>query len=178
MARRGKSGTESLTPFPVFPRLQRHVGRRFSWNSLRSIGRFPDRILFCVASKHYRTLVFAFDETPGGPGNHRRPALNGEKVEQAFKKEEEAIQRFTIHLNAMMTGIVVGLLCGVGLFLATILLVLKGGPHPGEHLRLLWQYFPGYSVTVAGSFVGFLYGALVGFLCGWVIGSVYNKLAR
>ena len=99
-------------------------------------------------------------------------------MEQAFKKEEEAIQRFTIHLNAMMTGIVVGLLCGVGLFLATILLVLKGGPHPGEHLRLLWQYFPGYSVTVAGSFVGFLYGALVGFLCGWVIGSVYNKLAR
>ncbi len=95
-----------------------------------------------------------------------------------MKTEEEAIERFTIRLNAIMTGMVVGLICGAGLFIATILLVLKGGPNPGPHLRLLGQYFPGYSVTVAGSFLGFLYAGVVGFVCGWVIGRLYNKLAR
>jgi hypothetical protein len=99
-------------------------------------------------------------------------------MEPAVRTEDEAIERFTIRLNAMMTGIVVGLICGIGLFLATILLVLKGGPNPGPHLSLLAQYFPGYSVTVAGSFLGFLYAGIIGFLCGSVIGGVYNKIAR
>lgn len=99
-------------------------------------------------------------------------------MEPAVRTEEEAIERFTIRLNSMMMGIVVGALCGVALFLATILLVLKGGPNPGRHLSLLAQYFPGYSVTVAGSFLGFLYAGIIGFLSGSIIGGVYNKLAR
>jgi hypothetical protein len=99
-------------------------------------------------------------------------------MESVHKNQEEAIERLTIRMNAMMTGLVIGLICGAGLFLATIWLVLKGGPNPGAHLRLLGQYFPGYSVTFAGSLIGFLYAALVGFASGWMIGSVYNKLAK
>jgi hypothetical protein len=99
-------------------------------------------------------------------------------MEPTYRSEEKAIEQFTIRLNAVMTGIVIGILCGTILFLATIFLVLKGGPNPGYHLRLLAQYFPGYSVTIGGSFLGFLYGGLVGFICGWFIGSVYNRFAR
>lgn len=99
-------------------------------------------------------------------------------MEPVYRSEEKAIEKTTIRLNAMMTGIVVGVLCGAIFFLATIFLVLKGGPNPGPHLRLLGQYFPGYTVTLGGSILGFFYGGIVGFVCGWFIGSVYNRLAR
>jgi hypothetical protein len=93
-------------------------------------------------------------------------------------KEEELITSAVVRLNAGFLGLVAGLLFGFGLFIATIWLVLKGGPHPGAHLRLLSQYFPGYSVTFLGSFIGFLYAFLVGFIGGSIVGFVYNKLAR
>lgn len=81
-------------------------------------------------------------------------------------------------MNATMIGLVFGLLCGVVLFLATIWLVLKGGPNQGAHLGLLSQYFPGYDVTFVGSFIGFIYAFLVGFLSGALLGAVYNRLAK
>jgi hypothetical protein len=93
-------------------------------------------------------------------------------------KEEEVIERVIVRLNAVLTGVVLGLLCGIGLFLATIWLVIKGGPHPGVHLILLSQYFPGYSVSVLGSLVGFLYAFLIGFVTGGFLGFVYNRIAR
>jgi len=79
-------------------------------------------------------------------------------------------------LNARAWGITVGLLMGGGLFLATIILVLKGGPNPGPHLSLLRIYFPGYRVTMLGSFVGFVYAFVVGYALGRLIGTVYNRL--
>lgn len=81
-------------------------------------------------------------------------------------------------MNGTMIGLVLGLLCGAVLFLATIWLVLKGGPNPGAHLGLLSQYFPGYDVTFVGSLIGFMYGFLAGFPSGALLGAVYNKLAK
>lgn len=83
-----------------------------------------------------------------------------------------AIQR----LNERAWGIAVGLLGGVGLFVATNVLVLKGGPNVGQHLGLLSQYFPGYRVTFLGSLVGFVYMFVLGYVLGRLIGSVYNRL--
>lgn len=71
-----------------------------------------------------------------------------------------------------------GLLLGGGLFLATNFLVLKGGADVGRHLRLLSVFFPGYSVTFAGSLIGFVYAFVLGYALGRVIGSVYNRLGR
>jgi hypothetical protein len=65
---------------------------------------------------------------------------------------------------------------GSVLFLATIYLVIKDGPDAGAHLWLLSHYFPGYGVTVAGSFVGFGYGFLVGFVAGWLTAWIYNRV--
>jgi len=79
-------------------------------------------------------------------------------------------------LNARAWGITVGLLLGGGLFLATLILVVKGGPNPGQHLALLRIYFPGYRVTLPGSFVGFIYAFVVGYALGRLIGTVYNRL--
>lgn len=93
-------------------------------------------------------------------------------------KEEELITSAVVRLNAAFLGVVAGLIFGLGLFIATNWLVLKGGPHPGAHLRLISQYFPGYSVTFIGSLVGFIYAFFVGFIGGSIVGVVYNKLAR
>jgi hypothetical protein len=87
---------------------------------------------------------------------------------------DQAIRR----LNARAWGISVGLICGLGLFLATNLLILRGGPNVGQHLGLLRAYFPGYSVTFVGSLVGFVYTFVIGSGLGRVVGTVYNKLVE
>lgn len=94
------------------------------------------------------------------------------------RKEEELITSAVVRLNAAFLGLVAGLIFGLGLFIATNWLVLKGGPNPGAHLILLSQYFPGYSVTFFGSLVGFIYAFFFGFIGGSIVGVVYNKLAR
>jgi hypothetical protein len=90
--------------------------------------------------------------------------------------EEKNIEKAVMVLNAKLLGILLGFLCGFGLFLATIFLVIKGGQHVGEHLVLLRNFFPGYRVTLAGSVIGFFYGFVTGFLVGLVVGAVYNKI--
>jgi hypothetical protein len=81
-------------------------------------------------------------------------------------------------MNALMTGLVLGLLFGFILFVATLWLVIRGGESPGQHLALLAQYFPGYKVTFVGSLVGFFWAFLTGFFSGLLIGTIYNKIAR
>lgn len=90
---------------------------------------------------------------------------------------DPAFQATLLRLNARAWGIAVGLAFGGGLLLATLFLVIKGGPDVGAHLKLLGQFFPGYSVTVLGSFVGFVYGFVLGYALGRLIGVVYNRVA-
>lgn len=81
-------------------------------------------------------------------------------------------------LNERAWGVTMGLLMGLGLFLATNVLVVKGGPNPGPHLSLLKVYFPGYRVTFFGSLIGFVYAFVIGYALGRLIGLVYNKLVK
>lgn len=99
-------------------------------------------------------------------------------TDESTATEQESIEVAIRRLNARAWGITGGLLLGLGLFIATIVLVLKGGPEPGRHLNLLANYFPGYRVSVIGSFVGFIYAFVLGYGCGRVVGSVYNRLVR
>jgi|SRR5512138_1152232 hypothetical protein len=87
------------------------------------------------------------------------------------------VQASLLRLNARAWGISTGLLLGGGLFLATIFLVIRGGPNLGQHLSMLRVFFPGYSVTWIGAFVGFIYAFVLGYGLGRIIGSVYNRLA-
>jgi hypothetical protein len=91
--------------------------------------------------------------------------------------EQERLFKGTLLLNAKAFGLVLGLLFGIIIFMATNWLVLKGGSQVGPHLQLLSQYFIGYRVTFWGSFIGFAYGFALGTLSGAFIGWVYNKIA-
>ena len=91
---------------------------------------------------------------------------------------EEELNRAILRLNERAWGIAVGALLGVGLFLATIILVIKGGENVGQHLGLLSNYLPGYRVTFLGSFVGFVYLFVIGYVLGRIIGATYNLLVK
>jgi hypothetical protein len=98
-------------------------------------------------------------------------------VTDRLTPQEEVVLRNTLlRANEQGWGIAIGLLLGVGLFLATTVLVVKGGPHPGPHLGLLGIYFPGYSVTWLGSFIGFVYAFVVGYAIGRTVATIYNRL--
>jgi hypothetical protein len=88
--------------------------------------------------------------------------------------EIDEVSRAVARIQTGVLALTSALIGGIGLFVITAWLVIKGGPRVGEHLRLLGQYFVGYSVTWTGSVVGLFYGALVGGLVGWAIGAIYN----
>ena len=96
---------------------------------------------------------------------------------QDEKELEAALLVEVMQLNAVVSGLVTGLLAGLGLLVATLYLVVKGGEVVGPHLSLLGQYFPGYSVTVMGSLVGFVYAFIVGFAIAYLVATLYNWLS-
>ena len=98
-------------------------------------------------------------------------------IDRAKMTRDEELNTL-LRLNARAWGIAVGLLFGLGIFLATMVLVMKGGKTVGPHLALLGQYLPGYRVTWLGALLGFVYLFVIGYGVGRIIGAVYNALAR
>jgi hypothetical protein len=89
---------------------------------------------------------------------------------------QEVVLTRALHLNATVQGIVTGLIAGLGVFVATNWLVLKGGTVVGPHLALLGQFFVGYRVTVLGSLIGFAYAFVLGFVVGYLVARIYNLI--
>ena len=94
-----------------------------------------------------------------------------------MEAQPQAAKNAVLRINARAWGISTGFLLGLGIFIATNALVLKGGPNMGQHLQLLGIYFPGYSVSFLGSIIGFVYAFVLGYGLGRVIGMVYNRSA-
>lgn len=90
--------------------------------------------------------------------------------------ERQQLEHALVRLNEQAWGITLGMLCGLGLFLATVVLIARGGPVVGPHLELLGMYLPGYHVTWSGAVLGLLYGFVLGYAVGWSIGAIYNRL--
>ena len=98
--------------------------------------------------------------------------------------EEVAVARL-LRLDAVMQGVVTGVMAGLGLFVATNWLVIQGGqvgPNGeivlGPHLSLLGQFFIGYRVSFVGSLIGFVYAAVCGFIVGYSVAGLYNWFVR
>ena len=91
--------------------------------------------------------------------------------------EKDLIRGQVARLRAGILAIVCAMVCGVGLWLATAWLLIRGGPSVGLHLGLLRNYLPGYSVSWTGSVIGFFEAALIGAVAGWSLGWIYNRIA-
>jgi hypothetical protein len=87
--------------------------------------------------------------------------------ETSSDRVDAAILRAFAPLHRVAMGVAWGIALGVGIFLLTAVLLIKGGPLVGPNLALIGQFFFGYTVTWPGAFVGLLWGFLVGFILGW-----------
>ena len=103
------------------------------------------------------------------------PEATANTNEKSFDFERE-IDRAVARIKTGILALVFGLICGVGLFAMTAILLIENGPYTGATLQLLGNYFIGYTVTWPGAFVGFVWGFVAGSIIGWSIGTIYNRL--
>jgi hypothetical protein len=96
------------------------------------------------------------------------------KVAEVQEVVREKLGWAFLRLDRRAFGVSWGLAVGLTVLLATLFLVIKGGENVGPKLRLLAQYFPGYTVTGLGSLVGFAYGFASGFVAGWGFALIRN----
>jgi protoporphyrinogen oxidase len=99
-----------------------------------------------------------------------------EPIADLAETVEGILERVFLKLDRVAFGVSLGTVTGLALFLATLILVLKGGDVVGPNLRLLSQYFPGYHVTASGSALGLFYGFLTGFIGGWCFALLRNTI--
>lgn len=92
------------------------------------------------------------------------------------QEEFQQIRKSLVRFSEQGWGLAFGTLAAVGLFVATLWLVIRGGVNVGEHLNLLGVYLPGYSVSVGGAFIGFVYAFVIGYGAGRTIATVYNRV--
>jgi hypothetical protein len=95
-------------------------------------------------------------------------------------EKEAALERLFAGAFARMDKLglatALGTVSGLLIFIATIWLIIKGGPVVGPRMQLLGQYFFGYTVTVKGAFVGMAHAFSWGFLFGWLFAYFRNFL--
>jgi len=92
-------------------------------------------------------------------------------------RERALLEAAIVRLRVRVMALAFAMVGGLGLFVATAWLVLRGGTVVGPHLGLLANYLPGYTVTWTGAIVGLAYGALLGAAAGGATAWVYNRVA-
>ena len=100
------------------------------------------------------------------------------RMAMTVDETEQLLERAVLRLNANILGLVLGIITGLGIFVATNFLILKGGKVVGPHLALLANFFPGYRVTFLGSIIGLGYGLLTGYVAGFIVATIYNQVVK
>lgn len=77
-------------------------------------------------------------------------------------------------LDTVSLGLAVGIVCGLGLFFATTVLLLKGGDVVGPRLALLGYFLIGYRVTWIGALVGIIEATIIGYVIGCFCAWLHN----
>jgi len=79
-------------------------------------------------------------------------------------------------LHSTALGFAFGIIWGVSLFLITLFSISSG--YGDKLLKGIASIYPGYSVTLKGSFLGLAYGFVDGFICAFIFGLIYNAIAK
>ena len=112
----------------------------------------------------------------GGPQVGRNSRLvEAQTAEPNVPVVPASLQIVLEKLDRVALGVAGAAIGGIALMVLTLILTIQGGDHPGQHLALLNNYFPGYHGAGWGSVVlGLVYGAAAGFLAGWVFAVLTN----
>ena len=79
-------------------------------------------------------------------------------------------------LNLSGLGFAAGIVWGLAVFLMTLISTSTG--YADEALNGVASIYPGYSVSLGGSFIGLVYGFVDGFVCALVFGLIYNAFVK
>ena len=88
--------------------------------------------------------------------------------------EDEVIEAAFARLDPLALGVAVGVVSGLGIFIATAILLVRGGPVVGPMLSLLRYYVFGFEVTWVGALVGSVEVGIWGFWLGYLYASLRN----
>ncbi len=78
-------------------------------------------------------------------------------------------------IDPLALGLAVGVVSGLGIFIASAILLLRGGPVVGPTLSLLGNYLFGFEVTWAGAVIGLFEAGMFGFAVGALAAGLRNS---
>jgi len=109
-------------------------------------------------------------EAAGRSGDRQIP----QRLEEgrAARALRDAFARY----DAMALGFALAIPAALGLFAATAILLIKGGPAVGANLSLLSNYIAGFRVSWTGAFIGMLEVGVLGFCFGWTMARLINAM--
>ena len=87
---------------------------------------------------------------------------------------EELVRSAFAHYDPVALGGAVAITAAACLFVATAILLLKGGPRVGLNLSLLGNYLLGFDASWRGAVTGAAEAGLGGFALGWVLAGAIN----
>ena len=99
-------------------------------------------------------------------------------VSPAANDEPDRLLDRVIRFNLIAIAVTMGLMAGAILWLATVILLFKGGENVGLHLGLLGVFLPGYAVTWPGAWLGLFWGFVAGAASGALLYWTYAKDLR
>ncbi len=89
---------------------------------------------------------------------------------------EELIRSAFARYDPVALGGALGVVLGLGLFVATSVLLLRGGDPVGPNLSLLGNYLLGFQVSWGGAFLGLAEAGAGGFGFGFVLAKLINAV--
>jgi protoporphyrinogen oxidase len=101
-------------------------------------------------------------------------AATGDRQVPRRLTPEELIEAAFAKLDPVALGVALGTVGGLSLFIATVALLVKGGPVVGPTLALLNNVLLGFSVTWRGALIGLVETSLGGFAIGYLFASLRN----
>lgn len=108
-------------------------------------------------------------------GDRLVPTRVSVSVDEAIEEAEDAVIEVEFaKIDPLALGIAVGVMSGFGIFMASVVLLLRGGPAPGPTLSLLGHYLFGFEVTWGGAVIGLFEGVLLGFAVGALAAGLRN----
>jgi hypothetical protein len=110
---------------------------------------------------------------------HPAKGMSHEAMAASRRRTDVIVEAAFARIDIVALATAAGVVGAFVLFLATAWLVQRGAPpglQVGAHLGLLAHFLPGYSVSWAGSLVGFVHGFLVGFCSGAAVGAFWNLI--
>ena len=104
--------------------------------------------------------------------------MNSPAASSPLSEKERQVLADAIALNTRIAAISTAVVGGVAVWLATAVLLWRGGYNIGKTLAILSTFFPGYSVTWGGAWIGLLWGGIFGAISGWIMYATYARTLR